>query len=69
MSMIDKSRRAIAALEAELAMTEAHAKKLSSTISSLADPNQQDAMAALLKEEDDRAAMLRYRLNALRDQS
>lgn len=67
--MTDKSRRAIAALEAELAMTEAHAKKLSSAMPSLSDPIQKDAIAALLKEENDRAEQLRNKLRLLGDAS
>ena len=67
--MTDKSRRAIAALEAELAIAEAHAKKLSSAMPSLSDPIQKDAMAVLLKEENDRAEQLRNKLRLLGDAS
>jgi bacterioferritin (cytochrome b1) len=67
--MTDKSRRAIAALEAELAIAEAHAKKLSTAMPSLSDPIQKDAMAALLKEENDRAERLRNKLRLLGDAS
>lgn len=65
----DKRARDIAALEVELAMTEAHAKRLLNTAPNLADPNQQHEMAALIKEESDRAEQLRNKLRLLRDQS
>ena len=66
LSAADKHRRAIAALEAEVAMTEAHAKKLSATLARLMDPKQRDEMTALLKEESDRAEQLRQQLRLLR---
>jgi hypothetical protein len=53
--MTDKSQRVIAALEVEAAMAEAHAKRLSSTAPNLADPERQREIAALVKEETDRA--------------
>lgn len=67
--MSDKRLRVIAGLEVELAMTEAHAKKLSSTSPNLAAPDKQREMAALIKEENDRAEQLRRQLQLLRDQS
>ena len=66
LSAADKHRRAIAALEAELAMTEGHAKKLSATLARLTDPSQRDEMTALLKEESERAEQLRQQLRLLR---
>ena len=66
LSAPDRHRRAIAALEAEVAMTEAHAKKLSTTLARLTDPKQRDEMTALLKEESDRAEQLRQQLRLLR---
>lgn len=68
-SMTDKRRRAIAALEVELAMTEAHARKLSSTAPTSGDPNQHREIAALIKEENERAEKLKEQLRLLRDQS
>ena len=68
-SMTDKRQRTIAALEVELAMTEAHAKKLSSTVPHSDDPHQQREIAALIKEENERAEQLRRQLRLLRDQS
>lgn len=65
----DKRRREVAALEVELAMTEAHVEKLASAVPNLADRNQQDAMVVLLNQENDRAATLRRRLHRLRDQT
>ena len=67
--MMDKRLRAIAVLEVELAMTEAHAKKLSTTVPTLGNPNLQHEMSALLMEENDRAEQLRHQLRLLRDQS
>jgi hypothetical protein len=67
--MTDKRRRAIAALEVELAMTEAHARKLSSTAPNSDDPRQHREIAALIKEENERAEQLRRQLRLLRDQS
>jgi uncharacterized protein YaaN involved in tellurite resistance len=64
--MTDKRRRAIAALEVEVAMTEAHVKRLSAEAPNLADPEQQHAMAALVKEETDRAELLRRQIHMLR---
>jgi bacterioferritin (cytochrome b1) len=65
--MVDKHRRAIAALEVELAMTEAHADKLSTALTRLTDSNQRDELTALVKEESDRAEQLRQQLRLLRD--
>ena len=67
--MTDKRQRAIAALEVELAMTEAHANNLSTTVATSVNPNLQHEMAALLKEENERAEELRQQLRLLRDQS
>ena len=65
--MTDKSQRVIAALEVEAAMAEAHAKRLSNT-APLADPERQREVAALVKEETDRAQTLRGQIRLLRDQ-
>jgi len=65
--MTDKRRRAIAALEVEIAMTQAHGKRLSAVPPNLAHPEQQHAMAALVKEENDRAEVLRRQIHILRD--
>lgn len=67
--MTDRRLREIAALEVELAMTEAHAKKLSIVAPKLADPKQQHDMAALVREENDRAEELRRQIRLLRDHS
>jgi len=67
--MTDKRRRAIAALEIELAMTEAHAKRLSTVAPNSADTEQQHAMAALVQEENDRAEILRQQIHLLRGHS
>lgn len=67
--MSDKRLREIAALEVELAMTEHHAKKLAGTALSSGDPDQQGAMKALIKEENERAEELRHKIRLLRDQS
>ena len=64
--MTDKRLRAIAALEVELAMTEAHAKRLSTVAPNSADTEQQHAMAALVQEENDRAEILRQQIHLLR---
>jgi hypothetical protein len=66
--MTDRSQREIAALEVEAAMAEAHAKKLSKNAPNLADPEQQREIAALVKEETDRAQTIRGRIRLLRDQ-
>jgi len=65
-SVADKNRRAIAALEVELAMTEAHAEKLSTNLARLMDPRQRNEMTTLVKEEIDRAEQLREQLRLLR---
>ena len=65
--MTDKRRRIIAALEVEVAMTEAHAKRLSTVAPNLVDPEQQHEMAALAKEEKTRAEMLRRQIRLPRD--
>jgi hypothetical protein len=65
--MIDKRRRAIAALEIELKMTEANVNKLSNSAPT-ADPSQQNEIAALIKEENERAEHLRRQLLQLQSQ-
>jgi hypothetical protein len=67
--MTDKRLRAIAALEVELAMTEAHAKRLSTVALNLADAEQQREMAELVQEENDRAEILRRQIHLLRGHS
>ena len=64
--MTSKRLREIAALEVELAMTEAHARRISSVEPTSADPERQQAMAALVKEENDRAEILRRQIRLLR---
>ena len=64
--MMDKRLRAVAALEVELAMTEAHAGRLSRVAPNSTNPEQNHAMAALVKEENDRAEMLRRQIHLLR---
>ena len=66
--MTDKDQRVIAALEVEAAMAEAHAKRLSNTAPNLADPERQREIAALVKEETDKAQTLRGQIRRLRDQ-
>ena len=66
--MTDKSRRVIAALEVEAAMAEAHAQRLSNTAPNLANPERQREIAALVKEETDRAQTLRGKIRLLRNQ-
>jgi predicted oxidoreductase (fatty acid repression mutant protein) len=66
-SMMDNRRRAIAALEVELQMTETTVKKLSSAAPT-ADPSQQNEIAALIKEENERAEQLRHQLLELQNQ-
>ena len=63
--MTDKNQRVIAALEVELGMTEAHAKRLSTMPPNLDDPERQHAMAALVQEENDRAELLRRQIHLL----
>jgi hypothetical protein len=67
--MTDKSQRVIAALEVEAAMAEGHAKRLSNTAPNLADPERQREIAALVKEETDRAQTIRGQIRLLRDQA
>lgn len=67
--MTDKRLRAIAALEVEVEMTEAHVKRLSTVAPDSADPARQQAMAALVKEENERAELLRRQIHLLRDQA
>jgi len=64
--MTNKRLRAIAALEVELTMTEAHAKRLSTVTPNSTDPEQEHALAALVKEENDRAEMLRRQIHLLK---
>jgi hypothetical protein len=64
--MTNKRLRAIAALEVELAMTEAHARRLSTVASNSTDPEQEQALAALVKEENDRAEKLRRQVHLLK---
>lgn len=64
--MPSKRLREIAALEIELAMTEAHARRISSVEPASADPERQQAMAAVVKEENDRAEILRRQIRLLR---
>ena len=59
----------IAALEVEAAMTEAHAKRLSNVAPNLADSEHKREMAALVKEETERAKTIRERIRLLREQS
>jgi hypothetical protein len=66
--MTDKSQRVIAALEVEAAMAEAHAKRLSNTAPNLANPERQREIAALVKEETDRAQTIRVQIRLLRNQ-
>jgi hypothetical protein len=61
----DKHLREIAALEIELAMTEAHARKLSAA--SLNSSDEEHPMAALLQEENDRAEALRQKIRVLKN--
>ena len=51
--MTNNGRRAIAALDVELEMTEAHVRKLSSIAPASQDPNQRREIAALIKEENE----------------
>ena len=64
-SMTDKHLREIAALEIELAMTEAHARKLYAA--SLNGSDEENPMAALLQEENVRAEELRQKIRVLRN--
>jgi hypothetical protein len=64
--MTDKRLRAIAALEIEVEMTEAHVKKLSYMVPDVADPEREHAMAALVQEENARAELLRRQIHLLR---
>lgn len=64
--MASKRLREIAALEIELAMTEAHARQISSVERMSTDPERQHAMAAVVKEENERAEILRPQIRLLR---
>jgi hypothetical protein len=66
--MTDKRLREIAALEVELAMMEAHAKKLSAALKST-NSDEGSQVAALLKEENDRAEALKRKIRELKDHS
>jgi hypothetical protein len=68
-SKTDKRLLAIAALGVEVEMTEAHVRRLSTIRPELTDSEQQDKIAALVKEEKDRAEMLRRKIDSLRDQA
>ncbi len=63
--MTDKHLREIAALEIELAMTEAHAKKLSAA--SLNGSDEENPIAALVQEEKVRAEALRKKIRVLKN--
>ncbi len=65
--MTNKRQREIAALDVEAAMAEAHAKRLSSIAPNPADPERQREMAALVKEETDRAKTIREQIRLLRN--
>jgi hypothetical protein len=68
--MTDKRLREIAVLEVELAMTEAHAKKLSAIAPNSPNPTnfeKENQMATLLEEENDRAEALRRKIRELKD--
>ncbi len=62
--MTDRSQRVIAALEVEAAMTEAPTNRLSNVAPNLADPGRPREMAALVKEETDRAETIREQSRA-----
>ena len=64
-NMTNKHLREIAALEIELEMTEAHARKLSAA--SLNGSDEENPMAALLQEENDRAEALRQKIRVLKN--
>ena len=57
------------ALEVELAMTEAHVKRLSATALNQTDSHEENQMAALLKEENERAEALKRKIHELKDYS
>lgn len=63
--MTDKHRREIAALEIELEMTEAHARKL--LADGLNSCDAENPRAALLQEENDRAEALREKIRVLKN--
>jgi hypothetical protein len=67
--MTDKRLREIATLEVELAMTEAHARKLSAVVPGSANPGEENQMAVLLKEENERAEVLRRKIRILKNLS
>jgi len=62
--MTDKHLREIAALEIELAMTEAHARKLAASLNS---SDEENPIAALLQEENDRAEALRQKIRVFKN--
>jgi len=64
--MTDKHLREIAALEVELAMTEAHAQKLSTIAPRSINSGEENQLVALLKEENDRAEALRRKIGLLK---
>jgi len=61
--MTDKHLREIAALEIELAMTEAHARKLAASLNS----SKENPIAMLLQEENDRAEALRQKIRVFKN--
>jgi hypothetical protein len=63
--MTDKHQREIAALEIELAMTEAHASKLATA--SLNSSDKDNPIAVLLQEENARAEALRQKIRVLKN--
>ena len=67
MPMTNKRQREIAALDVEAAMAEAHAKRLSNIALDPSDPEKQRDIMALVKEETDRAKIIREQIRLLRD--
>jgi hypothetical protein len=65
--MTNKRLREIAALAVELAMTEAHARKLSTMVPNASYRGEGSQMMALLKEENERAEALRQKIRILKD--
>ena len=50
-------------------MTEAHVKRLSATALNQTDSHEENQMAALLKEENERAEALKRKIHELKDYS
>ncbi len=67
MTMQHKPQHAIAVLEVEAKMLEAHAEKLSIMASQLADPEQQREILNLSHEETENAAGIRRQIRLLKD--